>query len=102
MLIHCPVCGERPFSEFVYGGDATITRPADPASTSDAEWHAYLYLRDNPRGLHRELWFHTAGCHAWLVVTRGIANHVITSVEFAKDAAKKREVVKEVIKEEIA
>jgi methylglutamate dehydrogenase subunit B len=45
--------------------------------------------------LHRELWFHAAGCHSWLVVTRGIATHVITSVEFARDVARKRDLVTE-------
>jgi sarcosine oxidase delta subunit len=37
MLIQCPFCGERPFSEFAYGGDATVKRPAEPAAASDAE-----------------------------------------------------------------
>ena len=28
----------------------------------------YVYLRDNPAGPTRELWYHAAGCRAWLVV----------------------------------
>jgi heterotetrameric sarcosine oxidase delta subunit len=79
MLIHCPICGERSFSEFVYGGDGAVRRPTDPAAASDAEWHAYLYLRDNPRGPHRELWFHEFGCEEWVEVTRDTLTHEISS-----------------------
>ena len=32
LLIPCPYCGERPELEFVYGGQAHIARPADPAA----------------------------------------------------------------------
>ena len=97
MRINCPCCGERSVDEFVYQGDATVTRPDYLAPTAMNDFVKYVYERTNPPGMHRELWFHTAGCHAWLVVTRAIANHAITSVEFAKDVAKKREVVKEEI-----
>ena len=44
----------------------------------------YVYLRDNPMGAHRELWYHAAGCHAWLVVTRDTRSHAISSVEAAE------------------
>ena len=27
-----------------------------------------------PQGAHRELWYHGAGCHAWLVVTRDLSH----------------------------
>ncbi len=48
----------------------------------------YSFERTNPPGMHRELWYHAAGCHAWLVVTRGVATHAITSVEVARDVAR--------------
>jgi sarcosine oxidase subunit delta len=79
MLIHCPICGERPFSEFAYGGDATIERPADPSMATDEEWYAYVYLRGNPRGPPRELWFHEFGCEEWVEVVRDTLTHEITS-----------------------
>jgi sarcosine oxidase subunit delta len=47
-------------------------------------------MRDNPHGVHRELWYHVAGCHSWLVVTRDTMSHEITRVEFARDAASER------------
>ncbi|HVM80005.1 MAG TPA: sarcosine oxidase subunit delta [Stellaceae bacterium] len=77
MLIPCPHCGQRPHSEFTYGGDATLRRPSDPALAADEEWLDYLYLRDNPRGLHREFWHHTLGCERWIEVRRDTLTHRI-------------------------
>lgn len=90
MRISCPCCGERSLDEFSYYGDATVQRPNPASATAMSDFTSYVYERSNPLGLHRELWFHAAGCHAWLVVTRGIATHVITKVELAKDVASTR------------
>lgn len=79
MLIPCPWCGPRPETEFTFGEDATVTRPADPAAASDQEWTNYVYFRDNPKGAHTELWFHRAGCHHWFVVERDTVTHEIAS-----------------------
>lgn len=84
MLIPCPHCGLRPETEFVYGGDAAVKRP-DPAA-SDAEWTDYIYIRDNPKGAHRELWLHASGCHRWLTVERDTVTHALGSVSYTKDA----------------
>ena len=63
LLIHCPYCRmDRPESEFRYGGEAHITRPAEPAAASDAEWADFLYMRANPKGTHLERWRHIHGC----------------------------------------
>jgi sarcosine oxidase subunit delta len=62
LLIECPYCGERPELEFVYGGQAHIARPANPAECSDEDWAQYLYHRDNIRGVHAERWRHLHGC----------------------------------------
>ena len=62
LLIPCPWCGERDETEFRYGGEAHIARPADPTALDDAAWGAFLYLRANPKGLHAERWRHTHGC----------------------------------------
>ncbi len=52
----------RPELEFRHAGEAHLVRPADPAGASDAEWAGFLYLRDNPKGLHAERWRHVHGC----------------------------------------
>jgi len=78
LTITCPCCGPRVQAEFTYGG-ADIPRPAPDAPT-DA-WFAYVYLRDNPKGRHAELWQHSAGCRTWLRVRRDTRTHDIESVE---------------------
>jgi len=46
-----------------------------------------VYLRDNPAGPHRELWFHAGGCHDWLIVSRDTRTHEISGAEPARSAA---------------
>ncbi|MCG6560547.1 sarcosine oxidase subunit delta [Ruegeria sp. 1NDH52C] len=90
MLIDHPILGPRDSSEFVYKGDAALIRRPDwQASDALEQFIDYGYLRDNPAGLHRELWFHEQGDRSWLVVTRDTTTHEITSVELARDVARK-------------
>ena len=42
LLIECPYCGERPEPEFVYGGQAHMARPQQPAEVSAQQWADYL------------------------------------------------------------
>ncbi len=82
MLIDCPHCGARDVTEFTYGGPAGPTRPVNPAGVSDTQWAEYVYLRDNPRGLHDEVWQHSAGCRRWIAVRRDTLTHeVIVTAE---------------------
>ncbi len=90
MRIPCPYCGERGREEFTYLGDATVQRPRDGGAAPTPEWEAYVYLRDNPAGRHRELWFHAAGCGSWLVLTRDVRTHQIFACEPAQDVAQAR------------
>ena len=78
MRINCPLCGDRPLEEFVYRGDATVTRPAADAVLE--EWADYVYLRDNPKGAHSEHWRHAMGCGSWLVVDRDTLTHEISGI----------------------
>ena len=77
LLIPCPWCGPRAQIEFAYGGDARTRRPEDTLTASDQEWLDYVYLRDNPRGLHQELWHHSAGCRRWFRLTRDTLTHAV-------------------------
>lgn len=91
MIIHHPLLGPRDSQEFTYLGDASlIDRPDWQAEGPVDAFHDYLYLRDNPAGLHRELWFHEQGDRSWLVVTRNTVTHEIASVELARDVARAR------------
>ncbi|HBS51114.1 MAG TPA: sarcosine oxidase subunit delta [Rhodobacteraceae bacterium] len=81
MRIACPLCGDRDRREFYIQG-AALARPA-PEAGEDA-WQDYVYLRDNPAGETRELWYHEAGCGAWLVVTRDTVSHEVRAVTLAE------------------
>ena len=81
LLIPCPYCGPRDYTEFTYGGDANVRRPADPDALTDEQWAQYVYLRDNPRGLHDELWQHSAGCRRWIAVRRNTYTHDVIAAE---------------------
>ena len=90
MIINHPLLGPRDAQEFTYLGDASLINRPDAQDDNAAEkFHDYLYLRDNPAGLHRELWFHEAGDRSWLVVTRNTVTHEITDVQLARDVARK-------------
>lgn len=88
MLINHPLLGPRDASEFTYLGDASLmNRPDWQADDAAQAFHDYLYLRDNPAGEHRELWFHEQGDRSWLVVTRNTVTHEILRVELAREVA---------------
>lgn len=70
MLIPCPWCGPRNVIEFHYGGQADVRYPDDPQAVSDADWAAFLFFRDNPKGVFTERWSHASGCRRWFTVRR--------------------------------
>ena len=90
MIINHPLLGPRDAQEFVYLGDANLmNRPDWQAENAQDLFFDYLYMRDNPAGLHRELWYHEQGDRSWLVVTRNTVTHEITSVELARNLGAK-------------
>lgn len=91
MIINHPLLGPRDSSEFYHLGDATlIDRPNREDPDAAQKFYEYLYLRDNPAGEYRELWYHEQGDRSWLVVTRSTLTHEITDVKLARDEARTR------------
>ena len=89
MIINHPLLGPRDAQEFTYLGDASlIDRPDWRADDAAEQFYNYQYLRNNPAGEHRELWFHEGGDRSWLVVTRNTVTHEISNVELARDVAR--------------
>ncbi|MCP4333180.1 MAG: sarcosine oxidase subunit delta [Gammaproteobacteria bacterium] len=76
-LIECPWCGVRDESEFNCVGEAHIARPLEPEELSDAEWADYLFMRSNPKGMHREQWLHAAGCRRYFNAERDTVSYRI-------------------------
>ena len=86
LLIRCPYCEmERPETEFRYGGEAHLTRPA--ATASDEEWSAFLFYRVNDKGPHAERWRHTSGCGRFFNCVRDTVSDKI-SVTYKSGAAR--------------
>ena len=84
MRIPCPYCGIRDRREFTVLGDADPIRP-DGMNADAGAMYDYVYPRRNMAGLHREYWYHGAGCHAWLVVERNTLTHEVANVTAARD-----------------
>ena len=80
LLVNCPWCGPREEIEFRCGGEAHIARPKDPMALDDAVWAEYVFMRTNPKGWHRERWYHTNGCRRWFNVIRSTITHEIAAV----------------------
>ena len=87
MRITCPICGERDRREFYYRGAAVaLDRPAPEAGA--AAWDDYVYLRENPAGVTRDLWYHANGCGSWLEVTRDTRSHEVLGSRLAGEGAR--------------
>ena len=80
LLIPCPWCGPRDETEFRYGGQAHIARPAAPDELSDGEWAQYVFFRENPSGPFAERWSHSAGCRRWFNAVRDTRSHDLLAV----------------------
>lgn len=79
MRVTCPLCGSRDLREFTIRGAAGLPGLLEPEVTPEQIEDA-LYLRDNPAGPTRELWYHEGGCRQWLVVNRNTISHAVTAV----------------------
>lgn len=66
-IMDCPLNGPRNISEFAYGGE--VVAEPDPATCSDVEWTAYVFLEDNRAGVVREWWYHVATAY-WFIAER--------------------------------
>ena len=78
-LIECPWCGLRDETEFSCAGEAHIARPLETEKLSDEEWADYLFMRSNPKGLHREQWLHAAGCRRYFNAARDTVSYKISA-----------------------
>ena len=77
LLIGCPHCGPRAQVEFTY--ERTVDSVVQPDAPAEAAIER-LFARANPHGEDEEIWRHTYGCRAWLVMTRHRATHEIQAV----------------------
>ena len=91
MLINHPLLGLRDSCEFyVLGSAELLNRPDWQSPDADRLFYDYIYLRENPYGVHKELWYHLDGDRSWLVVTRDTVTHEIYNVELASKIVQMR------------
>ncbi len=69
LILECPYCGvTADETELHAGGEAHLKR-FGPES-GDAEFEGYLFMRENPKGVHLERWRHSYGCGKWFHAAR--------------------------------
>jgi sarcosine oxidase subunit delta len=69
LTLTCPYCGvEACETDLSPGGEAHLTRFGPDSADDDFE--QYLFLRENPRGVHFERWRHAHGCGKWFHAAR--------------------------------
>jgi heterotetrameric sarcosine oxidase delta subunit len=85
MKIPCPLCGPRDRREFYYYGSPDYLSPVGQDAELD-DLDNQLFLRDNIAGQVQDLWYHEAGCTAWLKVTRNTISHAILGAELVMGA----------------
>lgn len=77
LQIECPHCGPRAQAEFVYERTMDSVVPIDTPPDAAIE---KLFTRANPRGMDDELWRHTYGCRAWMVISRHRVTNEISAI----------------------
>ncbi len=69
LILTCPCCGVTgEETEFHAGGEAHLKR-FGPGSSED-QFEEYLFMRENPKGVHFERWRHVNGCGKWFHAAR--------------------------------
>ncbi|TDL78066.1 sarcosine oxidase subunit delta [Palleronia sediminis] len=69
LMLRCPNCGvTADETELAPGGEAHIARAA--TGSDDAAFEAYMFGRENPKGVHFERWRHAMGCGKWFHAAR--------------------------------
>jgi sarcosine oxidase subunit delta len=66
-ILNCPLNGPRNISEFVWGGE--VKPMPDPATVSDRDWAAFVFLENNEAGVVREWWCHVPTSY-WFIAER--------------------------------
>jgi len=69
LILHCPNCGQDVDETDLHAGGEAHLKRFGPGS-SDEDFEAYLFMRENPKGVHFERWHHSYGCGKWFLAAR--------------------------------
>lgn len=93
LSFHCPYCGATAEeTELSPGGEAHLKRFGP--GTSDDDFEGYLFMRENPKGVHFERWRHTYGCGKWFHAARCTATLEIFGTYSAQTLTPPKEILK--------
>lgn len=87
LLVPCPNCGLRQFTEFAYGGE-TNSRPGPSAPPE--ELADYLFVRRNAAGPQQEWWYHRSGCRSWFLANRDTVTNRFLDSYWPEDSRRTR------------
>lgn len=88
-LFPCPFCGLRDEREFHFAAEAGKVRPDTKGPdtqgpVSDADWAAYLYDQQNPKGRVREVWMHLTCREVFVMERDSVTMEVLGSTALRK------------------
>jgi sarcosine oxidase subunit delta len=86
-ILTCPINGPRNISEFVWGGE--VKAMPDPATATDDEWTAYLFLEANVAGEIDEWWLH-APTNTWFIARRNTVTDTVLETMTVDDYFSRR------------
>ncbi|SEQ18445.1 sarcosine oxidase subunit delta [Loktanella sp. DSM 29012] len=72
LILNCPYCGRDVDETDLHAGGEAHLKRFGPGS-SDDEFEHYLFMRENPKGVHFERWRHVYGCGKWFLAARNTA-----------------------------
>lgn len=81
--LKCPNCGERPVSEFRFGGEHHVT---PTGQVTREQWAEHLYNRRNADGPQEEWWFHRLGCRCWFMARRDTHDNKVLGTWWPEEA----------------
>lgn len=87
-ILTCPINGPRNISEFVWGGP--VKAAPDPATCSDEEWTAHLFLEANVAGEVDEWWLH-APTNTWFIARRNTITDTVLATMTVDDYFARRD-----------
>ena len=77
LLITCPNCGSRAYTEFWFGGEVPADVPEQEGAAGLAADFGRVWYRRNVAGVQTERWFHFAGCRRWLTLRRDTRSNAV-------------------------
>jgi len=97
LTLHCPYCNENVDETDLHAGGEAHLKRFGPGS-SDDDFEDYLFMRENPKGVHFERWHHSYGCGKWFLAARCTATNEVFGTYPAQTTEPPKEIRDEVSK----